>query len=130
LILITKTDESNFKIKTFLNRLSKKGIDKNKKINNMKNKFRFIMPRLLGATVIAGVAALIITTVFKLLLAITLLAGAVVIIARSFGNRREQLEAFGQRATEGLSTSSVWAGPIHAVRSNAAGREASIVPIN
>jgi len=37
----------------------------------MKKRIGFIMPRLVGATLIAGVATLVVTTLFKLLLGLT-----------------------------------------------------------
>lgn len=41
----------------------------------MKNKLRFVWPRLMAITVIAGLATLIIGTIFKLLLCATVLLG-------------------------------------------------------
>ncbi len=102
----------------------------------MKNKLRFIMPRLIGATVAAGLAALVITTVFKLLLGLTLVAGTITLIARSFGKRRIQLGQYGQDAMPGLGNrnafgnSSVWASPIQPVNGYANQKGTSIVPIN
>lgn len=101
----------------------------------MKNKFRFIMPRLVGATVAAGLAALVITTVFKLLLGLTILAGAITLIARSI-SRRHQLGQYRQDAMPGLGdrnvfgNSSVWANPVQSVTGYATQKETSIVPIN
>jgi hypothetical protein len=51
----------------------------------MRNNFRFIFPRLIGATVIVGLAALIITTIFKLLLGLVLIGGVVVLVKRFAG---------------------------------------------
>jgi hypothetical protein len=62
----------------------------------MKNKIGFIMPRLFGATVIAGVAALIVTILFKLLLGLTLLAGVVTLVMRLVTNRGKRLLQYGQ----------------------------------
>lgn len=53
------------------------------------------MPRLIGATVIAGIAALVITTLFKLLLGITVLAGIAFIIGKkAFGKRGQMMPEY------------------------------------
>lgn len=102
----------------------------------MKNKLRFIMPRLIGATVAAGLAALVIATVFKLLLGLTLLAGVTTLIARSLGRRRLQLGQYGQETMPGLSNrnafdnSSVWASTVKPANDYAAKQGSSIVPID
>lgn len=57
----------------------------------MKNKARFIFPRLIGATVIVGLAALIVTTLFKLLLGILFVAGAVMLVKRLLFNDRQNM---------------------------------------
>lgn len=102
----------------------------------MKNKIRFIMPRLIGATVVTGLAALVVTTLFKLLLGVTLLAGAITLIARSFGRHRKQSGLYGQDAMPGLGNrsafgnSSIWASPVQPVTGYAIQKGTSIVPIN
>ncbi|SEJ38324.1 hypothetical protein SAMN04487995_4377 [Dyadobacter koreensis] len=55
----------------------------------MKNKARFIFPRLIGATIIVGLAALIITTLFKLLLGMVFVAGAVMLVKRLLFESRQ-----------------------------------------
>lgn len=102
----------------------------------MKNKIRFIMPRLAGATVIAGLAALVITTVFKLLLGLTLLAGAVTLIARSIGKRWELSSRYGNGTVPGFSkwnafgNSNAGINPIQPVTGYATPKGTSIVPID
>ena len=102
----------------------------------MKNKLRFIMPRLIGATAVAGIAALVITTLFKLLLGLTLLAGGIAIIARSIGRGRRQLGQYRQDEMPGLGnrnvfgSSSVWAGTVQPVNRCATQKGTSIVPIS
>lgn len=63
----------------------------------MKNKLRFLLPRLIGATIIAGVASFLMFTIFKLLLGITLLAAGVTLIGRSIGRRRDRQFRFQQQ---------------------------------
>ena len=54
----------------------------------MKNNFRFIFPRLIGATVVVGLAALIITTLFKLLIGLVVIGGVVSLAGRLAGRNR------------------------------------------
>ncbi len=56
----------------------------------MKNKMRFLLPRLIGITIIAGIATLIIGTIFKLLLLGTVAAGIGTLVARKFARRRQR----------------------------------------
>lgn len=102
----------------------------------MKNKLRFIMPRLAGATAAAGFAALIITTVFKLLLGLTLLAGIATLIARSISKRRRVSGQYGHDAISGFDkwnafgNSSEGVHPIQSVTGYATRERTSIVPVN
>lgn len=102
----------------------------------MKNKLRFIMPRLIGATVIVGLAAFIIGTVFKLLLGITVLAGLITLAARAFGKRQKFLEQYGQNAMPGFGNWNAFGtrgaanNPIQPVNGYATQKGTSIVPIN
>ncbi len=57
----------------------------------MKNNFRFIFPRLIGATVIVGIAALIVTTLFKLLIGLVLIGGVASLIRSIAGAKRREL---------------------------------------
>lgn len=61
----------------------------------MKKRMGFIMPRLIGATILVGVAAFVITAIFKLLLGVTLLAGIATIISRKAFRRRQQMMPAG-----------------------------------
>ncbi|MBS1738469.1 MAG: hypothetical protein JSS98_17955 [Bacteroidetes bacterium] len=102
----------------------------------MKNKIRFIMPRLIGATVIIGVAAFVITVLFKLLLGLSLLAGVVLLGIRLMGKKgRRQLQhhprmmpAFVNPGTFGKSSATT--GAVHPVAGFARAKETSIVPID
>jgi hypothetical protein len=96
----------------------------------MKNKLRFIMPRLVGITVVAGFIALIVATVFKLLLGITILAGAVAIIVRSFGKCREQLAQHPLGPMARFGNSSVWDATVQPVSGYSTAKGTSIVPID
>jgi len=55
------------------------------------NKIKFILPRLLGVTVLAGIATLILATVFKLLFAGLLLTGIAAVIMKLAGKKRENI---------------------------------------
>lgn len=55
----------------------------------MKNKMRYILPKLIGVTIIAGLATLVIGMIFKLLLVGTVIAGIGTVIASKF-RRRER----------------------------------------
>ena len=125
-----------FKIKNKHGRLPKRALNKNKN-KNMKKKLGFIMPRLIGATVLVGLAAFVITTLFKLLLGITLIAGAITLIARKASSRRKKWIAqygqgavpdFGNRNTFGNNRG--WANQMQPISGHAAPKGATIVPIN
>jgi len=102
----------------------------------MKNKIRFIMPRLIGATVIVGIAALVVTTLFKLLLGLSLLAGAVTLVVRSISKQRNRLLQYGQGEMPGFgdraafSHGSVGINSIQPVAGFASQKETTIVPID
>jgi hypothetical protein len=101
----------------------------------MKNKMRFIMPRLIGATVVVGVAALIIGILFKLMLGVVLLAGIVTLISNKVSRRREHyLAGYGQQEMPGFGrmnsfgNNNPWASKMQPI--NKAQKATTIVPIN
>src|SRR4051794_38877682 len=102
----------------------------------MKNRIGFIMPRLIGATVIAGVATLIVATVFKLLLGLSLLAAAATLVIRLISKQSKPLLNYGQGemppfANWGNSgNSSPATSSIHPVAGFATSKEATIIPID
>lgn len=102
----------------------------------MKNKLRFIMPRLAAATVVAGLAALVITTLFKLLLGFTFLAGGVTLFTRAFAGRRQHSRQYDQGVIPDLGNrntfgnSKAWAGPVQPINAYATQKGTSIVPID
>lgn len=55
------------------------------------NKIKFILPRLLGVTVLAGIATFILATVFKLLFAGLLLTGIASIVMKIAGKKKEKM---------------------------------------
>jgi hypothetical protein len=57
----------------------------------MKNKMQFMLPKIIGITIIAGVVTFIAATIFKLLLAGTVLIGTVALIRKFAGKKRKQL---------------------------------------
>ncbi len=58
----------------------------------MKNRTSFILPKILGITVLVGVATFVLALVFKLLLAGLVLAGIGTLIAKAAGKRRRYFE--------------------------------------
>lgn len=56
----------------------------------MKTKFQFIFPRLIGATLVIGLASLIFMVVFKLLLGIVLVGSLVMLIRSITGRNRHE----------------------------------------
>ena len=99
----------------------------------MKNNFRFIFPRLIGATVIVGIASFIMFTLFKLMVGILIIGGVATLAMRMAGRRRSELGAgrYGQHAQGGIGPMSghnQWADPI-TVNANSAQKQ-TIVPIN
>lgn len=97
----------------------------------MKNNFRFIFPRLIGATLIVGIATLILATIFKLLIGLVLIGGVIALIKRATGSRRHQLARshYGQFSdgSFGPFSQNQWAGPAPV---NREAEHVTIVPIN
>lgn len=96
----------------------------------MKNNFRFIFPRLIGATVIVGIAALVITTLFKLMIGVILIGGVVNLIRRAAGGGRHEFSdpyspVSGRQF--GPYMNRQYSGPV-SVSANI--QNATIVPIN
>ncbi|MBB4805884.1 hypothetical protein HNP38_001156 [Chryseobacterium defluvii] len=56
----------------------------------MNNRIKFILPRLLGITVLAGLAAFVLSMVFKLLLASLFIAAIGSLVAKIIRNKREK----------------------------------------
>lgn len=100
----------------------------------MKNNFRFIFPRLVGATVIVGLATLILATLFKLLLGIMLVGGVVMLVKRMIGRSGHglpvhQYARFGDNSYSPFQGHNQWNGPI-TVGANPSQQQQAIVPIN
>ncbi len=103
----------------------------------MKNKMLFIMPRLVGATVVVGAAALIVSTLFKLLLGLTLIGGVITLATQKAGRRRNRfmagydqdalLPGLGRR--NALGNNNFWGNQRIAVGQSAQ-KAATIIPIN
>ena len=97
----------------------------------MKNNFRFIFPRLIGATVIVGLASLIMVTLFKLMLGILLIGGVVAIFRRIAGKNHPGFSNghFGENHNfVSVSNHHQWADRV-TVNANPA-QKVTIVPIN
>lgn len=98
----------------------------------MKNNFRFIFPRLIGATIIVGIAALVITIVFKLLLGIVLIGGMVALIRKAVTNKRHQINGDYNGALSPVPfrsfSNNPWQEPV-SIQGNIAMKQ-TIVPIN
>ncbi|MEO6685099.1 MAG: hypothetical protein ABIN24_04010 [Dyadobacter sp.] len=96
----------------------------------MKNNIRFIFPRLIGATLVVGLAAFVITTLFKLMLGLVLIGGVVMLIKRAAG-RHQMVPAhirnsqFGTNEVINIEGGNPWAARANAVHSTS-----TIVPIN
>lgn len=102
----------------------------------MKNKMLFIMPRLVGATVVVGAAALIIAILFKLLLGLTLIGGVITLVASKAGWRRNRLMAqYGRDELPGLGRSNTlgnngfWGSQVISIGQSIQ-KGTTIVPIN
>jgi predicted lipid-binding transport protein (Tim44 family) len=105
----------------------------------MKRRMGIIMPRLIGATIVVGIAAFVITTLFKLLLGITLLAGAVMLISRKAFRRRQYMMPAGYGPqnsfdeygyTNAMRGNDAWANQSSSFGRPAPQKEPTIVPIN
>ena len=99
----------------------------------MKNSFRFIFPRLIAATVIVGLASLILATIFKLLIGVLIIGGIVAAASRLArrGNHALRAGRYAQFSNGGIgpvmngnhwdNSVTVNANPLH---------KQTIVPIN
>lgn len=96
----------------------------------MKNNFRFIFPRLIGATLVVGLAAFVITTLFKLMLGVVLIGGVVALIRRAAG-RNQMMPAHNSNGQFGNSeVINIEGGNPWAARANAVHNTSTIIPIN
>ena len=98
----------------------------------MRNSFRFIFPRLIGATLIVGLVSLIMITLFKLLVGILLIGGLVALVRRMIGRNHYRLAAsrHGQFPNGGITPfadPNQWVSPIP-VHINI--QKQTIIPIN
>ncbi|WP_313189111.1 hypothetical protein [Sphingobacterium sp.] len=64
----------------------------------MKNKFQLIIPRLLVVTAIAGIATLLIGTIFKVLLVTTILFSIGILVYTKINRRRKHTDYPAYRA--------------------------------
>jgi hypothetical protein len=99
----------------------------------MKNRLRFIFPRLAGATLIVGAASLIMFTLFKLMVGLLLIGGVAMLIARAAGRHNpyhgsRNYGHFGNHGPGPLANRNNWSSPI-TVDANPLRKE-TIVPIN
>lgn len=99
----------------------------------MKNNFRFIFPRLVGATLIVGLASFVLVTLFKLLLGVMLIGGVVMLVKRMIGRSGHDLSAgpyarFAEHGYGSYQRHNHWAGPISVDRDQSQAQ--TIVPIN
>jgi len=98
----------------------------------MKNKMRYILPKLIGITVIAGLATLIIGMVFKLLLAVTLIAGIGTLVASKFRRRRREryFEPYQENLPIGFNPSNNIEFAVRPNYRNSRTENIAIIPIN
>lgn len=98
----------------------------------MKNNLRFIFPRLIGATLIVGLASFIMITLFKLLVGAIIIGGLVALIRRISPRHRYDLgsryAAYSNGGIGPMSHNNQWATPI-TVDANPLRKE-TIIPIN
>ncbi|EQB92263.1 hypothetical protein C874_05325 [Elizabethkingia anophelis 502] len=122
----------NFKVKQILYSSSiQRPLLLNFKIKKMKNKMRYILPKLIGITVIAGLAILIIGMVFKLLLAVTLIAGIGTLVASKFRRRRERyFEPYQENLPIGFNPSNNSEFAVRPNYRNSRTENIAIIPIN
>lgn len=96
----------------------------------MKNKVRFILPRLIALTLVAGLATLIIGAIFKLLLVACILFG-IGSLAMAKIRRREMRSLKMDKAPiyPGMSSASKKDGAIVPLHKQQRGKNATIVPV-
>lgn len=101
-------------------------------------KGQFFLPKIIGATVIVGIATLLMATIFKLLMVASVIAIAVHLIGRRWSKNR--MNRFGQRqyqqgfgagyqGVDAIDKSSYFE-PEYVTPVNYAKRASGIIPIN
>lgn len=97
----------------------------------MIHKFKFILPRLAGATVLVGLAAMVLFLLFKLLLAIVVVGGIATLAMRAAQHRRRKMMAYyGYQGINPWNGTQPWFGDRQSISVNPTQRTATIVPIN
>jgi len=99
----------------------------------MKQNFKKIMPRLIGTTVVIGLAALIITTLFKLLLGVLALGAVAGLIGKKIASSKNAQIGLNNGLSSTISPMHIqqsWANNVQPVLANAAQKVTTIVPIN
>ncbi|MCS4303656.1 MULTISPECIES: hypothetical protein [unclassified Chryseobacterium] len=95
----------------------------------MNNKIKFILPRLLGITIVVGAAVLILSIVFKLLLAGLVLTGIGMFVAKMMGKRHEKQIAYGKETMEFLPYSNTFQKQQKTAYSHMRKEDLAIIPI-
>jgi len=99
----------------------------------MRNRARFIFPRLVGATFIVGLAALAVTILFKILLALVFISGTVLLVKRLLFDARHRPSRFDEMPGfhNGISpVNGYYAMASQPVEVSNYRKAATIVPIN
>lgn len=97
----------------------------------MKHNKRYILPKLIGITIIAGVATLIIGTIFKLLLLGSIVAGIGTLIASKLRRRDQRhFQAYEKNLPLNFNPRSDYDFAIKPNYYNARKESIAIIPIN
>ena len=102
-------------------------------------KMKFILPRIIGLTVIAGIATLLMSLVFKVLVLASIVGIIVSLVGRKMSRRRQMMQQYGMQGQQGFGQmpggpeSYFGQSPFH--RSDVAPvynaqRSSAIIPIN
>lgn len=94
----------------------------------MKSKLRFILPRLLAATLLIGAASFVLFIVFKLLLAVVAIGGMVFLASKLMGKNKFRGRWKGEGPQHGITPkgSAGYDAPVHPYKTTA---PLTIVPI-
>ncbi|MBP2618248.1 hypothetical protein [Chryseobacterium jejuense] len=90
---------------------------------------KFILPKLLGVTVLVGIAMFILSMIFKLLFAVLVLAGIGTFVAKMIGKKRERQMGYGNGKREFLPYYNNVPKPQEAVYSQTRKENLAIIPI-
>lgn len=96
----------------------------------MKNKIQFIIPKLIGATLVVGLLSFVIGLLFKLLVAITILSAAGIFLVTRMRNEKSQKRLRQQWNPISPNFGTDFSAPVRPASTEVQRTHLAIIPIN